>query len=232
MRKPADLRTGVSRRGTAQTPGHPGKADALGRVMRVVVGFYPYREKLAMGNLMWPGKFPARRGWYPREHPAAPATKICSDEAGQMAVSPALVAFRGRGYWASCFPEGDGITWKPLQGQSDEQALADVRECFPEWRVVERDEFQPLLQEWERDEATKERARRRAFIEGKERARTGLCSHIIKFGVFCSLDPGHDGKHAYVPPPPPPAPAPRRCCPTCGEWIDGAGHQCGRRASA
>lgn len=196
---------------------------------RVVVGFYPYREGVASGNLMWPGKFPQRRGWFPREHPAAGGTKFCSDGAMQIGQSPVLAAFRARGYWASCFPEGDGITWKPLHGQSDEQALADARACFTDWRIVERGEFQPLLAQYEREEATRERARRRAFIEAKERARTGQCSSIIKFGVYCSKEIGHVGKHEYVAPPPPPK---RTCCRRCGEWLDTADHRCEGRVSA
>ena len=49
-----------------------------------------------------------------------------------MGTSDELAQFRARGYWASCFPEGDGITWKPENGQSDEQCLRDIRECFPQ----------------------------------------------------------------------------------------------------
>jgi len=38
--------------------------------------------------------------------------------------------FRKMGYWASCFPEGDGITWKPLNGQNDEQSMDDIKAAF------------------------------------------------------------------------------------------------------
>lgn len=185
--------------------------------MKLAVGFYPYRRGIASGNLKWAGKWPMKRGYFPKGHPAA--GNGSSDDAMQHGTSPELLAFRARGYWASCFPEGDGITWQPLNGQDDDQALADVRACWPEWRVIERGEFQPLLEQFEREEATRERNARRAFVEAKERARTGLCSHIIKYGVYCSLQPGHAGKHSYAPPPPPPKPEPRRCCPRCGEWL-------------
>ena len=170
---------------------------------RRVVGFYPYVHGVGMGNLMWVGKWPMRSGRFPPGHPVGGGT----GDSSEIGASEGIEAFRARGYWASCFPEGDGITWKPTAGQSTEQALIDVRECFPDWQVIERDEFQPLLDQYARQEAEKERGRRRAFIEAKERARTGLCSHIIRFGVYCSLQPGHAGKHAYVPPPPPPDPS-------------------------
>ena len=60
----------------------------------------------------------------------------------QMGGSKKLTAFRQRGYWASCFPEGDGITlkwWEDVPSDPDktaEQVMHDIRECFG-WNVVE-----------------------------------------------------------------------------------------------
>ena len=38
--------------------------------------------------------------------------------------------FRALGYWASCFPEGDGMAYEPLNGQDYEQCVADVKISF------------------------------------------------------------------------------------------------------
>lgn len=104
---------------------------------------YPFRDKVGMGNIIWAdrdrgdayyrvSRFAGRNGRFTADHPAAPNSPTMDSSAGgaQGGDSPALKAFRERGYWASCFPEGDGITWKPENGQSDAQCLADIRECF------------------------------------------------------------------------------------------------------
>lgn len=90
------------------------------------VEVFPYRKGVCYGNIMWNGKFPMRNGKFPPTHP-------CADGDGfkmEMGKGSGLVAFRERGYWASCFPEGDGITWEPRNGQSNEQCLKDIKECF------------------------------------------------------------------------------------------------------
>jgi hypothetical protein len=90
------------------------------------VKVYPYRKGVGYGNIMWEGKFPMRNGKFPKDHP-------CADGDGfkmEIGKGPGLVAFRERGYWASCFPEGDGITWEPLKGQSHDLCMIDIRECF------------------------------------------------------------------------------------------------------
>ncbi len=71
------------------------------------------------GNIIWRGRFPMRHGKFPAAHPA-------SDDK--------MVEFRGRGYWASCFPEGDGITMKTEQGQPATQVAHDIAEVFG-WHV-------------------------------------------------------------------------------------------------
>ena len=98
----------------------------------------PYREKGGfhyMGNIQWAeGPFPMRHGKFPRDHPCAPGANPPSWPLvyanNQLGHSQGIEAFRARGYWASCFPEGDGITWQPTQGQTDAQCLQDIRECF------------------------------------------------------------------------------------------------------
>ena len=78
------------------------------------VKVFPHREKVGMGNIMWPGKFEMRAQYGQAEN---------------------IEKFRAMGYWASCFPDGDGITWKPLNGQSDDQCMADIKEAFG-WDAV------------------------------------------------------------------------------------------------
>lgn len=99
-------------------------------VGEVKVRVYPFRETTAHGNIVWPGKFPANGGRFPVTHPCAARTEVFRADTSECGDGAALKSFRERGYWASCFPEGDGITWKPMNGQSDAQCLADIRECF------------------------------------------------------------------------------------------------------
>ena len=104
-------------------------APAGGAVMAgLKVQVFPYRKNVGMGNVMWPGRYPMRAGEFPSTHPVGGGRS--SREAGQYGDSEAMNTFRDRGYWASCFPEGDGITWEPLRGQNDEQCLSDIRDCF------------------------------------------------------------------------------------------------------
>lgn len=91
----------------------------------MLVKVYPYREKIGFGNIIWTPFFPMRGGKFPKEHPCAPG-----EFADQCGSGENIKSFRERGYWASCFPEGDGIAWKPLNGQSDEQCIKDIGECF------------------------------------------------------------------------------------------------------
>jgi hypothetical protein len=50
-------------------------------------------------------------------------------ETGDVAMD-ALVRFREAGYFASCFPEGDGICFRPLKDQSYDQIESDIREIL------------------------------------------------------------------------------------------------------
>lgn len=80
------------------------------------------------GNILWPGRFAARNGRFPADHPAAPGANLFVRGDGQLGESPALRAFCERGHWASCFPEGDGIVFKTEAPR--EQVERDVAECF------------------------------------------------------------------------------------------------------
>jgi len=101
--------------------------------MRVTV--HPFREGVAHGNILWFGKFPSHNGVFPPAHPCAPGTAVFRRGTSEGGEGLGLDAFRARGYWASCFPEGDGITWRPLHGQNDERCLNDIREAFG-WDAV------------------------------------------------------------------------------------------------
>lgn len=87
-----------------------------------------YREGVHTGNINWGTAHPMVWGKFPRTHPVG--GEFCDNPDGQCGTSEAMTAFRDRGYWASCFPEGDGITWRPLRGQDLKQTANDVRECF------------------------------------------------------------------------------------------------------
>lgn len=103
------------------------------------VKVFPFRKGCGMGNIIWAerdrgsayyrvSQFAMRGGKFPPNHPVGGGH--CAGDGSQMGESEAMTKFRERGYWASCFPEGDGITWEPQRGQSDEQCIADIRECF------------------------------------------------------------------------------------------------------
>ena len=102
------------------------------------VKVYPFREKLGMGNIVWAerdrgsayyrvSKFAGLGGKFPPDHPVGGNVY---GEGSQGGSGENIKAFRALGYWASCFPEGDGITWKPLNGQTDEQCMADIKAAF------------------------------------------------------------------------------------------------------
>lgn len=92
-----------------------------------------YREGVHNGNINWGKAWPMMHGKFPKTHPVGGG--FCDTPDGQCGTSDAMQMFRDRGYWASCFPEGDGITWRPLNGQTLEQTADDVRECFG-WNVA------------------------------------------------------------------------------------------------
>lgn len=67
-------------------------------------------------KILWRNRHPMRGGKFPLGHPVS---------------SEMMVSFRSRGYWASCYPEGDGITFYRLDGPKDDrQVIKDIEECF------------------------------------------------------------------------------------------------------
>lgn len=86
------------------------------------------------GNILWPqmssGACRARNGYFPKTHPAAHGSAVFgATDPFQGGNSDSMTKFRSRGYWASCFPEGDGIVFK-CDGKSAAEVATDVVECF------------------------------------------------------------------------------------------------------
>lgn len=97
-------------------------------------------------NILFEKSYPMRGGSFPKEHPCSddpkptvqaamrmkpPGSDEWTDVPGEQPESDtALGKFRARGYWASCFPEGDGICIRALHGQSVKQLAQDATECF------------------------------------------------------------------------------------------------------
>ncbi len=73
-------------------------------------------------NIFWKGKWPVQAGYvFPPDHPC-------------MADPNGMTQFRSKGYGASPFPEGDGVTLAAMNDRSAEQVIADIKECFA-WEV-------------------------------------------------------------------------------------------------
>ena len=102
------------------------------------------------GNILWQGSWPMRRGVFPSGHPCAAGTGVAGsmDSQMQFGFGASIIHFRSRGYWASCFPEGDGITMRCLEGQSPEKVIADIQECFG-WTIGDDKSDDPELDELE-----------------------------------------------------------------------------------
>jgi hypothetical protein len=87
------------------------------------------------GNILWAPAVPMRGGTFPATHPAAPGGRFGDGPGdGQIGATDRMNAFRGRGYWASCFPEGDGITLQCQRDQDAATAAKDIAEVFG-WEV-------------------------------------------------------------------------------------------------
>jgi len=86
------------------------------------------------GNLMWSPEHRMRGGKFPASHPLSANPEPMTIGRPTPTDDP-LGKFRALGYWASCFPEGDGLCFDAPEGVSFEQIIEDVRACFP-WRIV------------------------------------------------------------------------------------------------
>lgn len=112
-------------------------------------------KRLSTANIIWAkrdkgdayyrvSEFAMRSGKFPPSHPCAPFDDESPKNSSQMGGSKKLTEFRSRGYWASCFPEGDGITlsWWDVPDPPDktaEQVMRDIRDCFG-WDITLQNE--------------------------------------------------------------------------------------------
>lgn len=87
-----------------------------------------------VANILWNGRWPMRGGLFPKGHPVG-GGDIGGDPCSQYGDNPAMTAFRSRGYWASCFPEGDGITIRVPEGRTKAEVMRDITECFG-WKIT------------------------------------------------------------------------------------------------
>jgi hypothetical protein len=97
--------------------------------------YYYHTIPRGNANIYWKGFYPARGHLFPADHPAAPNSPVFGGLTDQCGSSDSLLRFRALGYWASCFPDGDGITLNPLEGRDAEKVAQDIRDCFG-WDVT------------------------------------------------------------------------------------------------
>ncbi len=86
---------------------------------------------VCMSNILWRRYWPERRNPFPTAHPCTgnpKPTVFVGDEVPD--TNDPLGLFRKRGYFASCFPEGDGIAFRPPEGKTEKEIEEDVRQCF------------------------------------------------------------------------------------------------------
>jgi hypothetical protein len=98
----------------------------------------PFRVVVRVGvhgktywNILWatqsggkiPPRFPMKANAFPPHHPVLAGPAGCLD------------TFRLAGYWASCFPDGDGITFQPNDPERPlAQVIAEIEAIFG-WEV-------------------------------------------------------------------------------------------------
>lgn len=129
--------------GQLTAPTTVGSGDLLGH--RTVFKYHAGTKGLSYSNIIFASKYPMRGGKFPQSHPchddpqptvggkwtSIDSTGARTEMPGEQPESKTnLGNFRARGYWASCFPEGDGITFEPLKNQNRETIINDISECF------------------------------------------------------------------------------------------------------
>lgn len=93
------------------------------------------QKGVCYSNIIWSPAAPMRNGKFPPSHPAAAGDKFGEGPGdGQLGTSEKMNKFRERGYWASCFPEGDGITLQAQNDQPPEKIAQDISDVFG-WAV-------------------------------------------------------------------------------------------------
>jgi hypothetical protein len=75
-------------------------------------------------------KHSMKGGKFPDSHPIAPG-KGNSNANAEMGTSEGIEAMRAKGYWFSCFPEGDGVTMSFPEGATRDSVIADIESLLP-----------------------------------------------------------------------------------------------------
>jgi len=105
--------------------------------MKIRVKLIHYNAGLANGNIMFLDKhYPMKYGKFPKDHPFSDNPDMMTFD-NNLKSNDLLGNFRALGYFASCFPEGDGITFKPLKGQLHDQVKKDIINTFTNLEIVE-----------------------------------------------------------------------------------------------
>lgn len=81
------------------------------------------------GNILWPDFKPGPRGAYGSPHPCA-GTPTPTTFGDPPPSDDPLGRFRALGYFASCFPEGDGIAFRPPEGKTTADIAGDIERTF------------------------------------------------------------------------------------------------------
>lgn len=88
-----------------------------------------FPTELSHGNLMFDKASPMIGGVLPKAHPFWDNPTPLTFPGGKYTDgTDRLSNFRRAGYWASCFPEGDGLVFRQLNGQDNDQIQRDVIE--------------------------------------------------------------------------------------------------------
>ena len=95
------------------------------------VKYIKYQKGVCFGNIIFDHFYPRNSGQWRIKHPCAgnPKPLVFSRSEQPFSDDP-LGIFRKLGYLASCFPEGDGISFEPPEGWTDESVINDIKECF------------------------------------------------------------------------------------------------------
>lgn len=95
---------------------------------------YFHEHEFSRGVVLWGSSYRVKDGVFPDKHPCGGALHDGKDFT-QYGTAPQLNEFRLRGYWASCYPQGDGICVLGLNKQTPQQVVIDIEEVF-NWEVI------------------------------------------------------------------------------------------------
>lgn len=106
--------------------------------MKIRVQYTHWKKNCYYSNIIWEKKYPMRGGKFPKTHPCYNNGELDMTVFSQPknnTGNDGLSKLRKLGYWASCFPEGDGITLQPPDNKTPEDVKKDIETCWPDWKV-------------------------------------------------------------------------------------------------